>query len=845
VADSRRAAAEAIRLGGLASVVIPLCAIALVVYQFRIESDAFFRLVLLTIAGFCVHYFLPLRYRLGFFVCLSLVAIGLLLGLHAAAWLIGMSLCLIGVCYLPIPLRLRVGILISIGLTLAVLRTGRLSVPWPTAIWPILGSMFMFRLAAYLYDVRHQPSLSGLGPTLSYFFLLPNVCFPLFPVVDYSTFRRQYYSEERHRIHQVGVQWIFRGVVQLILYRVVYQTLVSDPGQVVTVVDLGRYLLWPFLLYLRVSGQFHIIVGMLRLFGFNLPETHREYFLTSSFTDFWRRINIYWKDFMLKVVYTPAYFSLRRRGETSALVWSTALVFVATWLLHSYQWFWITGSSLFAWNDVLFWSILAICVVVNSVREWKHGRQRRLAPETLTWGSTLRLVARTLAMFVAISVLWSLWSTESVKLWLSLWSAAARGPAAGQGPMLLLILAVPLAIALWVVVKSRGWLRRDVVGSESPYASGALLAVSAVGIVLLGSSAVYSRLGPAAPLIVAVRYAGLNQADAVNLERGYYENLMAGNRFNGELWNLYMNRPPEWTKGVIELGLARPSDELLPYELLPSSSLRFKGAVVRTNAWGMHDKEYARQRPRDCYRIAVLGASHAMGTGVDRDATFEAVLESRLNEGAGKCFEVLNFSVYGYNPIDQIEVLEKRVITFEPNAILYVGHPEDTRRVALYLAQQAIADRLPPYEPLRDIARLAGIDTSTSEREAVQKMSPFGDRILGYVHQRLTSYSRSHGMCAAWVLLPMVPEMPNAPKFQVELETARDAGFIVLDLSDVYVGSDRNSLWIADWDAHPNAQAHRLVGERLYALIKQHRDLLTCGWPAEVQSGQGSVASSP
>jgi hypothetical protein len=91
----------------------------------------------------------------------------------------------------------------------------------------------------------------------------------------------------------------------------------------------------------------------------------------------------------------------------------------------------------------------------------------------------------------------------------------------------------------------------------------------------------------------------------------------------------------------------------------------------------------------------------------------------------------------------------------------------------------------------------------------------------------------------------MVPEMPNAPKFQVELETARDAGFIVLDLSDVYVGSDRNSLWIADWDAHPNAQAHRLVGERLYALIKQHRDLLTCGWPAEVQSGQGSVASSP
>jgi hypothetical protein len=372
------------------------------------------------------------------------------------------------------------------------------------------------------------------------------------------------------------------------------------------------------------------------------------------------------------------------------------------------------------------------------------------------------------------------------------------------------------------------------------------LTASAAGLVVLSWSAVYRQLGPAAPLLAAVRYAGLNQADAVNLERGYYENLMAGNRFNGELWNLYMNRPPEWTLSMVELGLARPAGDLLPYELVPLSSVRFKGAPVRTNMWGMHDKEYARQRTRGCYRIAVLGASHAMGTGVDRDATFEAVLEARLNQGGQRCFEVLNFSVYGYNPIDQIEVLEKRVITFEPNAILYVGHPEDARRVALYLAQQAIADRLPPYESLRDIALLAGVDTSTSERVAVQKLSPFGDRILAFVHQRLTSFSRSHGLCAAWVLLPMVPELPNTPQFHVEIQTARDAGFVVIDLSDVYDGSDRNSLWIAEWDAHPNAQAHRLMGERLYGLLKQHdRELLTCGGPGDVQPGQGSLASSP
>ena len=67
---------------------------------------------------------------------------------------------------------------------------------------------------------------------------------------------------------------------------------------------------------------------MLHLFGFNLPETHHRYFLASSFTDFWRRINIYWKDFMMKVFYYPAYFRLRRFGDTVALVLATVFMFL-------------------------------------------------------------------------------------------------------------------------------------------------------------------------------------------------------------------------------------------------------------------------------------------------------------------------------------------------------------------------------------------------------------------------------------------------------------------------------------------------------------------------------------
>lgn len=115
---------------------------------------------------------------------------------------------------------------------------------------------------------------------------------------------------------------------------------------------------------------------MLSLFGFHLPETHHRYYFASSLTDYWRRINIYWKDFMRKVFYYPAYFKLRKWGATSALVGATLWVFVATWFLHAYQWFWLRGSFLLAWNDVLFWSLLALLLVLNSLYEAKYGRAR-------------------------------------------------------------------------------------------------------------------------------------------------------------------------------------------------------------------------------------------------------------------------------------------------------------------------------------------------------------------------------------------------------------------------------------------------------------------------------------
>jgi hypothetical protein len=805
----------------------PLVFLAGLVHHFRIESGAFSKLLNLSVAGFAINYVLPQRFRLLFFVSLSIFALGYVLDVRHAIWIVASGFVIIGMCHLPIPFGWRVALLVTCAGVLALLRAGWMTGPWPAGMWPILGSMFMFRVIVYLYDLRHTPALASPLRTLSYFFLLPNACFPLFPVIDYKAFCRGYYDQDRHRIHHVGVRWIARGVLQLLLYRVVYQLLVSDPTSVTNIAELWQYCTWPFLLYLRVSGQFHIIVGILHLFGFNLPETHHAYFLASSFTDFWRRINIYWKDFMMKVFYYPAYFALRRRGNTFALVASTVLVFVVTWALHVYQWFWLRGTVLLAWNDVLFWTILAAFVVANSLHEMRYGRQRLLAGRALTWRDTAWRALKSVGMFCFISVLWSLWSTESLATWLSLWSAAMRWPHNGITWASAISLAIPVVVLIVALAAGRSWWP---VRAASYERTAVLVVMTATTIVLVSTSRVYDHLGAVGRFVAGIRYGGLNQADVAGLERGYYENLMGADRLNGDLWALYMNQPLDWRLSLIEAGVARNLDGFVPYELLPSAEGRFKGTLLRTNRWGMHDKEYTKQPAPGCVRVAVLGASHAMGSGVERQDTFEASLEDHLNQGRdgfSGCYEILNFSVYGYTPLHQIEVLEHKVAEFAPRSIFYVGHPDDSRRVVHLLAEAVQSGKPLPYPELNQMVRESGVDQSMPRRTLEQRLAPLGTRVLSWLYRRLVDDSRRHGICPTFVFMPMVPQLAYEAG-GVELGLARQAGFETLDLMHVYDGADRTTLWVAEWDAHPNARAHKMMADQLYSMLRRDASPLTC-----------------
>ncbi len=815
-------------VSALALLALQLSVLLLLCHAFQIEHPTFYEVVLpLAIGGFLVHHWLPRWLQAWFFVALSGAGIGLVFR-GAGWWIPAVGLALIGLCHAPVAYRWRVLLVLSAAGVLLAMRASWLPTPWPGAVWPILASMFMFRLGLYLYDLKHQTKPAGAALVLSYFFMLPNTVFLLFPVIDWQTFRRTYFDKPALETYGEGVRWMFRGLLHLVAYRLVYQNLFIAPEDVTTTVGIVQYLVANFGLYLRVSGQFHFIVGLLHLFGFRLPESHRFFYLASSFTDLWRRINIYWKDFMQKVVYLPVVFALKRQRETTRLVLATATVVVVTWVLHSYQWFWLLGTWLFSATDTAFWGVIGVFLIASTLIEQRRGRVRQLSAQAKRqagWGRA----TQTAGMFGLMALLWGLWTSPTFGEFGALLSVATlRWQDAAAVLGVLGAVAVAAFVTQHFALGAPSALGSSRSRWQHPLVSGALpLALLWVA----GSDPAAGRVpGELSALALKARGAALNEYEAERLQRGYYEEIVGLNRFNGELWDVYArggakddelhdveenDDPEQASLGVfVDDGYGNRS-------LQPARQTQLKGYLVTTNRWGLRDQDYPKKPDPATRRFAVLGPSFVMGTGVDDDETFEHVLEKRLNGEwsgrAGRRFELLNFGLPRASLVEVASIVDSgRVADFEPDVVLVVSN-----MYAYFAVQQDFWRRHEAGQPLPDaLARElpAGLlETATSRTELNRVLAPHSQAILEWALVTIADAARRMGALPVYAQVPL-PYESTESFGKIEMPVlARDAGFTVIDARDVFEGLQLEDLVVDGADHHPNGAGHRVIADRLYA----------------------------
>jgi hypothetical protein len=376
------------------------------------------------------------------------------------------------------------------------------------------------------------------------------------------------------------------------------------------------------------------------------------------------------------------------------------------------------------------------------------------------------------------------------------------------------------------------------------YMAPAFRSLAVLGVLaLLTQTHLYRERAPGlASTVATVMEPVLNARDAELQHRGYYEKLDNPGRVSAQLWGTVGGVPSDW-EGPGDVGVLNVRDDFLFRDLAPDTRTELNGVPMSTNRWGMRDRDYALAKPEGTVRIALLGQSHVMGTFVGDDEPFDNVLEDRLNEASGPGgprYEVLNFAVTNHSLTQELAMLEARVLAFEPDIVMVTIPSQGRHRSVEHLVQflsggrdvpypeldailgragldADMTDGLPiPFETVRRLAESLGLNTRMPYTEAEARARDVTPELTAWTLDRIASVARSHG--ARPVLLGLDNAIGPPDEEVPELGMARRAGFVVLDLFDVYARAEvpLDDLRVTSWDNHPNALGHRIVAERLH-----------------------------
>ncbi|MEZ4701193.1 MAG: hypothetical protein R2834_12725, partial [Rhodothermales bacterium] len=360
-----------------------------------------------------------------------------------------------------------------------------------------------------------------------------------------------------------------------------------------------------------------------------------------------------------------------------------------------------------------------------------------------------------------------------------------------------------------------------------------LMALVLVGV---GMPQVYERAGEqAAEVVVSLQSTHLNARDQDIADRGYYEGLMDARGYTSQLaWAAEVQRPDNW-KATMNSEAIRRGEGLLVYELIPNYDGMEKEAPFRTNQWGMRDKEYTKEKPEGVYRIAMLGASYEQGSGVTEEETYEAIVEARLNQnfagGAYAGYEILNFSVGGYSPVQNLVVAEKKAFDFQPDAVYYAIHSTEKRRMLMQIERMIKQKRAIEYPYLSELFTRLGVKPDMQQSELRRLLDPHGEEILKWSLEELNRKCIERGIPLVVLYVPTTEEIngldpERAPDLIRILE---ETGIPTLMIDEPYRGRTADEVQLRPWDTHLSKIGHEVVADRLYDVLVEHSDELKLG----------------
>ncbi|RIK61840.1 MAG: hypothetical protein DCC65_18370 [Planctomycetota bacterium] len=330
---------------------------------------------------------------------------------------------------------------------------------------------------------------------------------------------------------------------------------------------------------------------------------------------------------------------------------------------------------------------------------------------------------------------------------------------------------------------------------------------------------------------------GLSAFEEGELTAGYYEGLLDGAQktargSRGLLSNLSSLKPapPDWLS-LSQTPAVRWRDDFLVYDMQPNIDIPMKGDRLQTNRWGYRDRDYEKAKPPGVWRIALVGSSICMGTGVPIDGSYEALMEASLNANppckSGLKCEIFNMAVPGHMITQQLEMATELAPEFQPDVVLLTVHylafgPEWSSHIAT-LVQEG---RDLKYPFLKELAEKTRLRKSDSKGKMGTKMGPYRLEVIEDVLRYAQADLEKKGIRFAVLLVPFPAQKDLLKRQTAEvLRRVSDLNLPVINALPAFDGRTQDELRLREWDNHPNALGHRLIFEVMDKQVREDAKL--------------------
>lgn len=225
-------------------------------------------------------------------------------------------------------------------------------------------------------------------------------------------------------------------------------------------------------------------------------------------------------------------------------------------------------------------------------------------------------------------------------------------------------------------------------------------------------------------------------------------------------------------------------------------------------------------------RVLLLGDSFTEGQGVPEAEALPAVLPEAL-AAAGRPARVASLGVSGVNIDEEAVLFEALGVGLAPEVVVQVWVLNDIYLPVSGDVVDFITDHRPEQPPTGwqtwdTVAALWTLRRVTAEmtrayQESYRPGQPGFDEGVGFL-DRMGARGEAAGARMVLVIFPLLTRLDDYPFAAAHGElarAAREAGYEVVDLLDVFAGMDERTLWVHPADQHPNGTALALAAERI------------------------------